>query len=232
MSEQRMSGEERRTAIMRAVLPLFAKQGFAQTTTRELAEAAGVSEALLYKHFPSKESLYAEIKNFGCHGSDPALEKLASLEPSTSTLVHLIYFLMRSLAVGKPSDRIGWETRHRLVLHSCLEDGKFPRYLFNSHFDCCFAKLEACVEAAEAAGYLVAAPVSRQNRLLFAHHLACMTAIMHLPEKPIVDYQVSREELLHQAVWFVLRGIGLTDKAIAQYYDPTSHSVFFASGDT
>jgi AcrR family transcriptional regulator len=232
MSEQRMSGEERRTAIMRAVLPLFAKQGFAQTTTRELAEAAGVSEALLYKHFPSKESLYTEIKNFGCHGSDPALEKLASLEPSTSTLVHLIYFLMRSLSVGKPSDRIGWETRHRLVLHSCLEDGKFPRYLFNSHFDCCFAKLEACVEAAEAAGYLVAAPVSRQNRLLFAHHLACMTAIMHLPEKPIVDYQVSREELLHQAVWFVLRGIGLTDKAIAQYYDPTSHSVFFASGDT
>ena len=226
-----MSGEERRAAIVRAVLPLFAKRGFAQTTTRELAEAAGVSEALLYKHFPSKESLYAEIKDFGCHGSDPALEKLASLEPSTSTLVHLIYFLMRCLSVGKPSDPIGWETKHRLVLHSCLEDGKFPRYLFNSHFACCFAKLEACVEAAEAAGYLVAAPVSRQNRLLFAHHLACMTAIMHLPEKPVVDYQVSREELLHQAVWFVLRGIGLTDEAIARYYDPKSHSVFFATGD-
>ena len=48
-------GDERRAAIVKAVLPLFARQGFSNTTTRQLAEAAGVSEALLYKHFPSKD---------------------------------------------------------------------------------------------------------------------------------------------------------------------------------
>src|SRR5436190_1872122 len=75
--DQRLSAEQRRTAIVKAALPLFARKGFANTTTRELAEAAGVSEALIYKHFPSKESLYAEIQNTGCKDKDNGLEKLA-----------------------------------------------------------------------------------------------------------------------------------------------------------
>jgi len=34
------------------------------------------------------------------------------------------------------------------------------------------------------------------------------------------EYKVAREELVHQAVWFILRGMGLTRKAIADYYNP------------
>jgi AcrR family transcriptional regulator len=230
IEQQRMSADERRVAIVKAVLPVFAKQGFANTTTRELAEAAGVSEALLYKHFPSKDSLYAEIQNFGKQGGDPALEKLSSLEPSTSTLVHIVYYLMRSLALGKPNDPIGWETRHRLVLNSCLEDGSFPRFLFNTQFNCCLDKIDACVQAARKAGDVVQSPVLSQNRCLFAHHLACMLAIMHLPKEPVVNYRISREELLHQAVWFVLRGMGLTDKALSAYFNPRALSLFFGLG--
>ncbi|PYM09743.1 MAG: hypothetical protein DME18_17505 [Verrucomicrobia bacterium] len=66
MIEQRLSAEERREAIVKAALPLFARKGFANTTTRELADAAGVSEALIYKHFPSKESrLQRQRPRFG-----------------------------------------------------------------------------------------------------------------------------------------------------------------------
>jgi AcrR family transcriptional regulator len=225
-----MNGQDRRAAIVRAVLPVFAKQGFAETTTKQLAEVAGVSEALLYKHFPSKESLYAEIKNLGCQGGDPALEKIASLEPSTSTLVHIVYFLMRSLAVGRSGDLTGWDTRHRLVLNSCLEDGEFTRYLFKSHFGCCAGKLEACLDVAQTAGDLVASPVGKRNRLLFAHHLACMIAIMHLPEKPVIDYEALREELLDEAVWFALRGMGLAERAITVYYNPKALALFLGIG--
>lgn len=216
-----MTGDERRTAIVKSVLPLFAKRGFAKTTTREMAETAGVSEALIYKHFPTKESLYAEIQNFGCQGSDMALEKIASLEPSTASLVLIVYFMMRCVSVGRPNDPIGWEVRHRLVLNSCLEDGSYPRFLFNQHFANCLAKLDACMDVAEKSGDLVGnAPVSKRNRCLFAHHLACMIAAMHLPATPVVDYGVPRKELVNEAVWFVLRGIGLTDRAIETYYDP------------
>jgi AcrR family transcriptional regulator len=225
--DQRLTSEQRREAIVRAVLPLFARKGFANTTTRELAEAAGVSEALIYKHFPSKESLYAEIQFTGCKDKDHGLEKLAGVEPSTSTLVHIIYYLLRSIVMGKPGDTISWETKHRLILNSCLEDGEFTRVLYENRFSCCFNKVEACLDAAEKAGDLIQTPISRENRVRFAHHLAAMIAINHLPKKPVIDYRVDREELLNQVTWFVLRGLGMTDAAIARYYNPKALSVFF-----
>ena len=76
MANTRLDSDERRQAIVDAAVPLFARKGFSGATTRELAEAAGVSEALLYRHFPSKQLLYSEIlQQVGCQG-DPALEKL------------------------------------------------------------------------------------------------------------------------------------------------------------
>ena len=221
-----MSGDERRSAIIKSVLPLFAKHGFASTTSREIAEAAGVSEALIYKHFPSKESLYAEIQNFGCQGAEMALERIATLEASSRTLVLIVYFMMRCLSLGRPNDPIGWNTRHRLVLNSCLEDGSYPRYLFNQHFSGCLAKLESCMDAARTAGELLDYGPNRRNRCLFAHHLACMIAVMHLPERPVIEYTNSREELLDQAVQFALRGIGLSDEAIRRDYRPTEFAEF------
>ncbi len=57
----RLSGEERRRQIIEAAATLFSRKGFRGTTTREIAEAVGVSEAMLFKHFATKEELYAAI---------------------------------------------------------------------------------------------------------------------------------------------------------------------------
>ena len=57
----RLSADLRRAEILRASLPLFAQLGLAATSVRAIARAAGVSEALLYKHFPSKEALYRAL---------------------------------------------------------------------------------------------------------------------------------------------------------------------------
>ena len=56
MAMTRLDGDERRKEIVRTAVPLFARKGFAGTTTRELAEAAGISEALLFRHFLVKYS--------------------------------------------------------------------------------------------------------------------------------------------------------------------------------
>src|ERR1700739_4144414 len=119
----RLDSDERRKAIVRAAVPLFARKGFAGTTTRELAEAAGISEALLFRYFPSKQMLYQEILQLGCEG-DPALEQLSRLEPSSKTLVCMIRFMVRHLVLGEPapSER---DSRLRLELHSYLEDGEY-----------------------------------------------------------------------------------------------------------
>src|SRR2546426_8719210 len=111
-----MTAEDRREAIVRAVLPLFARNGFANTTTKELAEAAGVSEALIYKHFPSKDSLYAEIQKYGCKGCDPVLQKLTTLDPSTSTLVYVLYYIMRANIIGHGKEPADLETDRKSVV--------------------------------------------------------------------------------------------------------------------
>src|SRR6266566_2288232 len=152
MSKPRMTAEDRKRAIVEAALPLFARKGFAETTTKELAQAAGISEPLLYKHFPSKEALYLEIQNFSCKGIDPAVKKLTELEPSTSTLVHLVYYLMRTLVLGRPAGTVEWETRHRLMLKSFLEDGAFARLVYKNRFDCFCSRMEPCLTAAMSAG--------------------------------------------------------------------------------
>ena len=223
-----MRAEDRKLAIVKAALPLFARKGFAETTTKDLASAAGVSEPLIYKHFPSKEALYLEIQNFSCKGTDPVVQKLTDLEPSTSTLVHLVYFLLRALVLGRPAGTIEWDTRHRLMLNSFLADGAFARLLYQNRFECFCSRMEACFDAAFAAGDIVASPVLKGNRACFAHHVGAWLALVHLPDKPAIDYKVSREELLHQAVWFVLRGMGLTDKAMTTYYNPKALSLSFA----
>lgn len=230
MREKRLSCDERKESIVRAVLPLFARKGFANTTTKQLAEAAGVSEALIYKHFPSKESLYAEIQTFGCKGCDPDLQKLLSLEPSASTLVHVVYYIMRTNIVGrKGQEPMCSETRHRMILNSCLEDGSFTRYLFHNRFAENLSRIVECMDAAVGAGDMTPGFVNKRNLLLFVHHLATMIATMHLPKKPVVEYEASREELVHQATLFALRGLGLKEEAVKKFYHPKTLAVFFGA---
>src|SRR5262252_6729400 len=134
MATTRLDGDERRRMIVTAAVPLFARKGFAGTTTKELAEAAGISEALLFRHFPSKKNLYGEILRLGCEG-DPALERLAALEPSTATLVQMTVFMVRYFLLGAGVDRAEMDARLRLVLHSFLEDGEYARELYDRVFE-------------------------------------------------------------------------------------------------
>jgi TetR/AcrR family transcriptional regulator len=53
--------ETRRAQILEIAAGLFARHGFAGTTTRQIAAAVGTSETVLFRHFPTKDSLYAAI---------------------------------------------------------------------------------------------------------------------------------------------------------------------------
>lgn len=62
--EGRMSSEERRKQLISVAISLFSKNGFSGTTTKEIARAAGVNEALVFRHFPTKEDLYSAILDY------------------------------------------------------------------------------------------------------------------------------------------------------------------------
>jgi AcrR family transcriptional regulator len=57
----RLRAEERREAILAAARRVFGAAGYHEATTRDIAAAAGVSEALLYQHFPGKRQLFEEL---------------------------------------------------------------------------------------------------------------------------------------------------------------------------
>ena len=57
----RLTGEQRRQHFIDTALHLFSTRGFRGTTTKAIAAAAGVSEALLFRHFATKQDLYAAI---------------------------------------------------------------------------------------------------------------------------------------------------------------------------
>jgi len=59
-----MSAGDRRTQLIEVALELFSRDGFSGTTTREIAAAAGVSEAIIFRHFASKEELYAALLEY------------------------------------------------------------------------------------------------------------------------------------------------------------------------
>ncbi|MEQ1605044.1 MAG: TetR/AcrR family transcriptional regulator [Pyrinomonadaceae bacterium] len=63
----RMTGDARREQILQTAVDLFSKRGFKGTTTKEIAKVAGVSEAMVFRHFASKDELYGAIlHNKGC----------------------------------------------------------------------------------------------------------------------------------------------------------------------
>lgn len=219
MAVSRLDSDERRKAIVDAAVPLFARTGFAGTTTRELAAAAGVSEALLFRHFPSKQSLYREILTLGCEG-DPALEKLATLPASTQTLVGIVRFMVRRFVLGEEADRRELDLRMRLMLHSILEDGGYARELFAAVAPRVVPLFTASLKAAEDAGDLAKLTAAGANRFWFAHHVAAMMAFAFLPQDGLIPYEGSLDRLVEEASDFILRGIGMTEAAIA-----ASHTV-------
>ena len=117
----RMAGGERRLQILRLAVRLFSQRGFRGTTTKEIALAAGVSEAMVFRHFATKEELYsAIIDHKACSGDER--------DP----------YQIVAEAIGRKDDRAVFEQLaldalmqnecdpdfQRLLLHSALEDHK------------------------------------------------------------------------------------------------------------
>ncbi|MDZ8032307.1 MULTISPECIES: TetR/AcrR family transcriptional regulator [unclassified Nostoc] len=59
------SEAQTRTRILQAAQRLFASQGFDGTTTRDLAQTAGIAEGTLFRHFPNKKAILVEVATNG-----------------------------------------------------------------------------------------------------------------------------------------------------------------------
>jgi len=60
-ADQEPQSDDTRQRILYAAAQLFAEQGYARATTRALAAAAGVNEVTLFRHFGSKQNIFASV---------------------------------------------------------------------------------------------------------------------------------------------------------------------------
>jgi AcrR family transcriptional regulator len=60
-TRRRLTAEERRSAILDAALTAFSQKGYYATSLEDIAGEAGVSKALIYEHFASKQELHADL---------------------------------------------------------------------------------------------------------------------------------------------------------------------------
>lgn len=123
----RTSGHERQASLISAAASLFATNGFTGTTTKQIAKAAGVSEALLFKHFPTKQALYTAILAEKAQYSElrEAVEEAAAKREDER-----LFTLLASYRIRKGAD----PTLFRLLLFSALEGHEMSEMFFRQHY--------------------------------------------------------------------------------------------------
>jgi len=188
---KRILRQERKKLVIKAAIKVFAKKGFQGTKTKDLAKAAGISEAMIYKIFKNKDDLYSAIisKNVQDHSNEindllsdfsrfPAVLK--------ETVLHVIEKFEKDPAFL------------RLMLFSALEEHKFAQNFAESHL---FSQTEAFAKVIE--NGIKAGEFHDINPKLAAHIFqsliggyCIMQAVLHINISEPIDKQIIAETMV------------------------------------
>jgi AcrR family transcriptional regulator len=122
-----MTAEDRKLQILRVAVSLFSQKGFGGTTTKEIAQAAGVSEAMVFRHFATKQELYTAILDHkACSGDSMNPEEMVAeaLKQKDDQAV------FEQVALGALEHHEGDPEFQRLLLHSALEGHELSEIFF------------------------------------------------------------------------------------------------------
>lgn len=123
----RMAAEMRREQLLQISMQLFSQRGFRGTTTREIAVAAGVSEAMVFRHFANKHELYAAILDYkmarsGSPSKDPIINEAMSSKNDFD-----VFYTFALQALKKQHDDFDFI---RLLFYSALENHELSSMFF------------------------------------------------------------------------------------------------------
>ena len=124
----RVPARDRRLQIMQAAKELFARQGFEGTTTREIAQRARVNEAIIFRHFPSKEDLYWSIIDEQS-AAGAWKENLECQLSSSRDDCEIFRSIAEDILIRRAKDT----DLSRLLLFSALENQQRSQRFFQTH---------------------------------------------------------------------------------------------------
>jgi len=203
----RLPAEQRRAQILREAADLFASHGFNGTTTRDVAARVGLTEAALYRYYPSKEAMYVAILDQRMAVSDPLARVLPLARARDDRGVFTVLALELLHSVDEDP------TILRLLLYSALEGhqlaGRFhdrrirrlrdflTRYIRRRVADGAFRKIDPALGARAFLGMIV-------NHLIVRH-------VFRQQE----EYPQSLEEVARAFVAIFLDGVRVRARRLA-----------------
>lgn len=114
---KRIDSEARHRQLLHVAMELFSKHGFSGTKTRDIAAAAGVSEAILFRHFASKEDLYQAILATQDHaGAAQWFEEMRAFADARDDAGFFRCLILQIFKSFKTEP-----TFHRLMMYASLE---------------------------------------------------------------------------------------------------------------
>ncbi len=199
----RMTGDERRSQILQVAINLFSQRGFSGTTTKEIARAAGVSEAIIFRHFANKDELYSAILD---HKACNRTFKNPFEEISEKIKAKDDYGVFYTMALNALSHHAEDCDFLRLMLHSALEDHDLARMFFESFITDVYNFLGDYIRQRQADGAFRAIEphvVVRAFVGMFVHH--SLNNLLWDKEQKLL--KISNEEAAKNFTEILLRGI-------------------------
>jgi AcrR family transcriptional regulator len=198
-----MAGDERRQQLLRVAMRLFSEKGFSGTTTKEIANAAGVSEATVFKHFDNKDELYAAILDHkACSREFPnPFEELADKIEAKDDFG--VFYTMALNAINHHHEDCDFL---RLMLHSALEGHELARIFYENFITNVYEFLSAYIRQRQADGaFREMEPRIAVRALMgmFVHH--SLNNILWDKEQKIL--KISNEEAAREFATILLHGI-------------------------
>jgi TetR/AcrR family transcriptional regulator len=147
----RLNAPDRRRQLIEAAMDLFSRKGFAGTTTKEIALAAGVSEAIIFRHFATKRDLYTAIIEHNIHSAG-AKEVLAGIKVCMKRRDDegLFRLIAKEIIAGHRKDA----RFEKLMLHASLEGHELAT-IYRREFGLpIFASLRAYLDRRQRSGAL------------------------------------------------------------------------------
>jgi AcrR family transcriptional regulator len=128
----RLAAKDRRAQLIEAAMRLFSVQGFDGTTTHQIARAAGVNEAIIFRHFATKEELYWAVVSSRAEAQRRKRNLPEHLDPSADERE-----VLTAVAEGLLNRTSEDAALTRLLLFSALRnpalsDGFFRTYMAES----------------------------------------------------------------------------------------------------
>lgn len=123
----RLSASDRRQQILDVAVKLFARQGYNGATTREISKMAKVNEAIIFRHFPTKEELYWAVIEEQCRpGTARTSGELQKQLDEQEDLRQLLITLASGILQRDT-------TLTRLLLYSALENQGLSNRFFKTY---------------------------------------------------------------------------------------------------